>query len=108
MPSSEVHHDGKTRKPLKTIFTADQVLAGVVGPSRKTLIDYTVKNEFLPTYLNDAAEQLGSAAAKGEKEKNDDFKHRVEKLNLDFLAVSCDNMGYLRPQGVDLFNYLIA
>jgi hypothetical protein len=104
------HHDGKTRKPLKTIYTADQVLTnGVIGlTSRKTLIDYTVKNEFLPTYLNDAAEQLGSAAAKGEKEKNDDFQHRVEKLNLDFLAVSCDSMGYLRPQGVEMFTYLIA
>ena len=75
---------------------------------RRTLGDYTVKNEFLSTYRNKAAETLGAAAAIGEKEKNDDFKHRVEKIDHDFLAISCDSMGYLRPQGVTFFNYLIG
>ena len=102
--------DAKNREPLKTTYDADQIVYnGVVGLTlRETLVDFTVKNEFLPTYLDLAAERLGAAAEKGEKEKNDDYKRRVEKINCDFLAISCDSMGYLRPQGVTFFNYFIA
>jgi hypothetical protein len=102
--------DEKNCKPLPLVYTADQVISnGVPGLTlRRTLGDYTVKNEFLGTYKHKAAETLGAAAAIGEKEKNDDFKHRVEKIDHDFLAISCDSMGYLRPQGVTFFNYLIG
>jgi hypothetical protein len=102
--------DDKNCKPLPLVYTADQVISnGVPGLTlRRTLGDYTVKNEFLGTYKHKAAETLGAAAAIGEKEKNDDFKHRVEKIDHDFLAISCDSMGYLRPQGVTFFNYLIG
>lgn len=95
--------------PPKTTYRGDQFTDAVPGVTvRKTLVDFTVKNEFLPTYLPLAAQKLGAPAELGEKEKNDKFKRRVEKLGYDFLAVSCDSMGYVRPQGQDFFNHLIG
>ena len=111
--SSEKHNckkpDEKSLKPSKQTYRGDQFIDAVPGVTlRKTLVNFTVKNEFLPTYLPLSAEKLGAAAELGEKEKNDKFKRRVEKLGYDFLAVSCDSMGSLRPQGQHFFNYLIG
>ncbi len=73
-----------------------------------TLLDVNVRNEFLPTYIERASMVLGAAAAVGEKEKMDDWKRRIEALGYNFLAISCDSMGYLRPQGEEVINYLIS
>jgi hypothetical protein len=102
--------EGPIRKLPPPTYQADVVLeTGVPGiTSKKTLLDVTVRNEFLPTYLERASQVLGAAAAVGEKEKIDDWRHRIEALGYSFLAVSCDSMGYLRPQGEEVINYLIS
>jgi hypothetical protein len=99
----------ENRKPFLDNYTADLVLEhGVPGLTlKKTLVDVTIKNEFLPTYLDRSSKALGAAALCGEREKDADFKLRVEKLNRDFIALSCDSMGYVRPIGESLIYYLV-
>jgi hypothetical protein len=93
-----------------TSYTADLLLEhGVPGQTRRrTLLDVTIKNEFLPTYLDGAAEKLGAAALRGEKEKDADFRKPIEKIGCDFVPIAADSMGHLRPQGEDVAYYLIA
>ena len=91
-------------------YTADiDFEEGVPGLSAKpTLVDFTIKHEFLPTYRHAESQKLGSAALTGENEKNHDFKSRSEAIGRSFVAVALNSLGYLRPNGENLAYYLIA
>jgi hypothetical protein len=90
--------DNRITTPL---YTADIVFEhGIPGLSvKRTIVDFTIKHEFLPTYRYEESLKLGSAAALGEKEKNNDFKKRAEKIDHDFVAVAFNSLGYTRPNG---------
>jgi hypothetical protein len=99
------------RKPTLTSYKADLVFEdGIPGLTvKKTLVDITIRNEFLPTYLSKEAVKLGAAAEIGEKEKNADFKEPIEKkLGFAFLPFAGNSMGHLRPKAEDLAYYLIT
>lgn len=90
-------------------YTADIVFEkGIPGLSvKRTLVDFTVKHEFLPTYRYEESLKLGSAATLGEKEKDNDYKKRSEKIEHDFVAVALNSLGYMRPHGHSLAYHLI-
>jgi hypothetical protein len=107
---------GEAAKPLNDdnsiitpTYTADIVFEnGIPGLSHKrTLADFTVKHEFLPTYRYDESQKLGSAATLGEKEKNSDYKARTEAIGHHFVAVAFNSLGYKRPNAEILAYHLI-
>ncbi len=90
-------------------YTADLVFEqGIPGLSvKRTLVDFTIKHEFMDTYRAKEAQKLGSAAHLGEKEKENDYKDRAHKIGHAFVAVAFNSLGYTRPNGEDLAYYLI-
>ncbi len=91
-------------------YTADIAFEqGIPGLTLKpTLVDFTIKHEFLSTYRSREAQQLGLAAKTGEDEKNNDFKARTERLDRSFVAAAFNSLGHARPNGEILAYYLIA
>lgn len=90
-------------------YTADLIFErGIPGLTvKKTLVDFTIKHELLPTYAHEESLKLGAAAHEGEKEKERKYKERTEKIDQSFLAVAFNSFGYVRPNGESLAYYLI-
>ena len=101
---------GDDNRIITPTYTADIVFEeGIPGLTvKRTLVDFTIKHEFLPTYRHEESQKLGSAALIGEKEKDSDFKERSEAINHGFVPVALNSLGHMRPHGVDLAYYLIA
>jgi len=115
-PKKAKRKEKEAKKPLKDdnsiitpTYTADIVSENVIpGLSlKRTLVDFTIKHEFLPTYRHQESQKLGSAATLGEKEKNNDFKERTEAIEHNFVPVALNSLGYMRPNGEILAYYLI-
>jgi hypothetical protein len=115
-PKRATRKGKEAEKPLKEdnsitnpTYTADIIFeSGIPGlTTKRTLVDFTVKHEFLPTYRYDESKKLGSAATLGEKEKNSDYKERTEAIDHHFVAVAFNSLGYKRPNAEILAYHLI-
>jgi hypothetical protein len=100
---------GDDNRIITPNYTADIVFEqGIPGLTvKRTLVDFTIKHEFLPTYRYEESQKLGSAALIGEKEKNSLYKERSEAISHAFVPVAFNSLGHMRPHGVDLAYHLI-